>query len=230
MKRFAHHLGLSRGAANQLSLCHPINYISLAGSAIGPGASVGAILFRLLLFPKLRTFCCSSRQKNFSVSAIKGCRSTLTLVFKYCLPELLDSYNLCDLIHSFEIERPHHPVGPPSWDLIKVLEYLLDFVFEPLSSKPLWIVTMKVSFLLALAMAKRVGELQALSSRVASRGPDLSLAYLPEFVAKKESEHNPLPLSFLVISLEDFVGNLPEERLLCPVRAVRTYLGLISTL
>ena len=43
---------------------------------------------------------------------------------------------------------------------------------------------MKVSFLLALATAKRVGELQALSCRVAYHGPDLSLAYLPEFVAK----------------------------------------------
>ena len=71
----------------------------------------------------------------------------------------------------------------------------------------------KVSFLLALATAKRVGEHQALSFRVASRGPDISLAYLLEFVAKTESERNPLPHSFLVRSLEEFVGNLPEERL-----------------
>ena len=58
---------------------------------------------------------------------------------------------------------------------------------------------MKVAFLLALATAKRVGELQTLSCRVASRGPDISLAYLPEFVAKTESERNPLLYSFLVI-------------------------------
>ena len=50
---------------------------------------------------------------------------------------------------------------------------------------------MKVSFLLALVTAKRVGELQALSSCVADHGPDLSLSYLPEFVAKTESERNP---------------------------------------
>ena len=88
---------------------------------------------------------------------------------------------------------------------------------------------MKVS-LLTLAMAKRVGELQALFCRIAYRGPDLSLAYLLEFVAKTKSERNPLPRSFLDKSLEEFVGDLPEERLLCPVRAVRIYLVLTSTL
>ena len=159
---------------------------------------------------------------------MKGYHCTLTLVFKYLLPERLDRFILCDLIRSFEIER--RSVGPPSWDLVKVLEYLCGSVFEPLSSKPLQIVTMKVSLLLALTMAKRVGKLQTLSSRVASRGPDLSLAYLPEFVAKTESERNPLPRSFLVQSLKEFVGDLPEKRLLCPVRAVRTYLGFTSTL
>ena len=39
-------------------------------------------------------------------------------------------------------------------------------------------------------MAKRVGELQALCFRVAFKGPDLSLSYLPEFVAKTKSEES----------------------------------------
>ena len=150
-------------------------------------------------------------------------------MFKYCLPELLDSFVLRDLICSFEIECPCRPVGPPSWDLGEVLNYLRGSVFEPSSFKPVWVVTMKVAFLLALATAKRVGELQALSFRAASRSPDLSLAYLPEFMAKTESERNRLPCSFLVRS-EDFVGAPPEEHLLCPVRAVRIYLGLTLTM
>ena len=87
---------------------------------------------------------------------------------------------------------------------------------------------MKALFLLSLATAKRVGKLQALSFQVAYRGPDLSLSYLPEFVAKTQSERNSLPHSFLGKSLTDFVGDLPEERLLCPVRAVRIYLDLTS--
>ena len=61
-------------------------------------------------------------------------------------------------------------------------------------------------------------------------GKDLSLSYLPEFVAKTESERNPLPHPFLVRSLEDFVGNLPEDRLLCPLRTVRVYLRLTEAL
>ena len=83
---------------------------------------------------------------------------------------------------------------------------------------------MKVLFLLSLATAKRVGELHVLSRRVAFQGKDLFLSFLPEFVAKTESEHNPLPRLFFVKSLENFVGDLPEDRLLCQARAVRIYL------
>ena len=68
---------------------------------------------------------------------------------------------------------------------------------------------MKVLFLLSLATAKRVSELQAISMWVTFQGDDLSLSYLPEFGAKTESECNPLPHSFLVRSLVNFVGDLP---------------------
>ena len=99
-----------------------------------------------------------------------------------------------------------------------------------MASKPPHLVTMKVAFLLALATAKRVGKLQALSCQVASHGPGISLAYLPEFVAKTESKKNPLPRSFLVQSLEEFVGDLPEERVVCLVRAVRAYLSITASI
>ena len=153
------------------------------------------------------------------MSAVKGYRSTVTKVFKYKIPEFRDNLFLRDLIRSFKIERPIKTIGPPSWDLIKVLEHLRGPVYEPLTSKPFKIVTIKTLFLLSLATAKGVGELQALSCRVAFSSSDISLSYLPEFVAKTESERNPLPRTFLVKSLSEFVGDLPEERLLCSVRA-----------
>ena len=159
-----------------------------------------------------------------SVSSIKGYRFMLSSVFKFCLLELSSSFILHDLVRSFELERPRRPVGPPAWDLSKVLVFLQSSSFEPLRSRPLCAVTMKVLFLLSLATAKRVSELQSISAHVAFRGDDLSLCYLPEFVAKTESEHNPIPRSFLVRSLAQFVGDLPEDYLLCPVRAVRIYL------
>ena len=84
--------------------------------------------------------------------------------------------------------------------------------------------TRKTLFLLALASARRIGELQAVSHLVSFSGNDCYLSYLPEFVAETESEANPIPRSFKVTSLKDFVGDMPEELSLCPVRALRFYL------
>ena len=55
---------------------------------------------------------------------------------------------------------------PPAWDLSRVLTYLVSSAFEPLSQASFRALTLKTLFLLALATAKRVGELQALSSIV----------------------------------------------------------------
>ena len=71
--------------------------------------------------------------------------------------------------------------GPPSWDLDKVLHYLMSSAYEPLESQGLCTLTKKTLFLVALATAKRVGELQALSRVVPSSGDDLALSYLPFF-------------------------------------------------
>ena len=65
---------------------------------------------------------------------------------------------------------------------------------------------------------------------MAFRDDDLSLSYLLEFIAKTEYEKNPILCSFLVRSLSEFIGDLPEERLLCPVHAVRIYLDLTSSI
>ena len=97
--------------------------------------------------------------------------------------------------------------------------------FEPLGEATFRDLTKKTLFLVSLATARRISELQALSSKVAKVGGDMSLAYLPGFVAKTESASNPLPRSFLLKSLKDFVGNLEEEYLLCPVRALKFYLA-----
>ena len=133
-------------------------------------------------------------EKQLSISATKGYHLTLSAVFKSCLQELVWR----DLIQSFDMQRPQHPVHPPSWDLVKVLTYLCGPVFEPLRRKSLRIVKMTVAFLLALATAKHVGGLQALSGRMKFLGPEISVSYLPEFVAKTESKRNPLSRSFLV--------------------------------
>ena len=57
----------------------------------------------------------------------------------------------------------------------------------------------------------------------------MSLSYLPEFVGKMESEQDPLPHFLFVRSLEAFVAVRLEDRLLCPVRAIRIYLDLTAS-
>ena len=147
-------------------------------------------------------------------------------MFKSRLPEIQDSFLLHDLIRSFELERPSRSPNPPAWDLLKVLSFLRSLMFEPLAPD-LCTVTMKVLFLLSLVTAKRVSELKALLRKVAFHGNDIS--YLPEFVAKTESERNPLPRFFGVHSLEDFIGDLPDDCLLYPVRAIPIYLDLTAS-
>ena len=139
---FACYLGLSRRVANQLSLCRRQSSRHLYQHrwecywswCAGRGHSVSyptvTKIADFLLFP------CA--EKHLSVSAIKGYHSTLVSVFKFRLPELLDSFIQRDLIHSFEIERPRRPAGFPSWDLVKVLAHLRGSTFEA-SSLCVWL-------------------------------------------------------------------------------------------
>ena len=129
-----------------------------------------------------------------------------------------------DLLRSFRLSSAERVLRPPAWDLSKVLTYLVSPAFEPLSQASFRSLTLKTSFLLALATAKRVGELQALSSIVTFVGADACLSYIPQFVAKSESLTRSSPRSFLVKSLADFAAGLDTDLLLCPVRALRLYL------
>ena len=162
--------------------------------------------------------------RGLSVSSIKGHRSMLSVVFHFQLPALSSYPVLRDLLRSFRVSAPSCPLRPPSWDLAKVLRFLLSNAFEPLWEAPLRALTKKVPFLLALATTKRVGEIQALSRFVSFRGGHACLSYVAEFVAKSESLSRSIPRSFLVKSLWDFAAGLEDDLLLCSVRALRIYL------
>ena len=168
------------------------------------------------------------RSRRLSVSAVMGYRSMLSAVFKSILLEISTSPTLHDLLHSFQVEAPVREVRPPSWDLPTVLNFLRSSPFEPLSSASLRDLTRKTLFLIALATAKRIGELQALSRLVSFSSSAAGLSYVPEFVAKTETATRPLPCSFEVQSLGDFAAGLPEELLLCPVRSLSAYMTRTS--
>ena len=168
--------------------------------------------------------------KHLGVSSIKGYRSMLSAVFRFQLPSLSSHPVLRNLLRSFALESAACQLRPPAWDLTLVLRFLTSSTFELLAEAPLRVLTQKVLFLLAFATAKRVGELQALSSIVTFVQGDACLSYVPEFVAKSESLSRSIPRSFLVRSLSDFAAGLDDDLLLCPVRALRIYLDCLSTL
>ncbi len=124
------------------------------------------------------------------------------------------------------------------WDqytLSVVLEGLMVAPFEPLESAPEWILTLKVTLLLALTSLKRVGDLQALSvgKMCMDFVPGLvkvTLRPRPGYVPKV------LSASFhsQVVTLHYFhpppFASGKDERLhmLCPVRALKIYVDRSS--
>ena len=158
------------------------------------------------------------------MSSLRGYRSALSAVFCFHLPSLSSDPVIRNLLRSYRLSSAERVMRPPAWDLSKVLTYLVSPAFEPLSQASFRTLTMKTLFLLALATAKRVGELQALSSIVTFVAGDACLSYIPQFVAKSESLTRSIPRSFLVKSLADFAAGLDTDLLLCPVRALRLYL------
>ena len=164
--------------------------------------------------------------RKLSVTAIKGYRSMLSSVFFSVLPGITSSRFMKELVKGLENRSVKKMRSPfPSWSLAKTLEYLKGPVFEPLGSCDWRNLTKKTLFLVALATAKRIGELQAISHSVSFQSEDAVLSYLPEFVAKTETLKNPVPRSFKLKSLK--VGrkdSAKEDALLCPVRALRIYL------
>ena len=180
---------------------------------------------------KVADFLCWLRSsKSLSVSSTKGYRSMLSAVFRFQLPSLSSHPVIRDLLRSFCLESAGRQLCPPAWDLSMVLRYPNTSTFEPLSDAPLRALTQKVLFLLALATAKRVGELQALSSVVTFVHGDACLSYVSQFVAKSESLTRSIPRSFLVKSVSGFAAGLDDDLLLCPVRALRIYLDRTASL
>ena len=139
--------------------------------------------------------------KSLSLSSVKAHHSMLSAVFRFKLPEIGEHHVLRDLLRSFAVECPLHPRVPPSWDLDVVLRHLMSSEYEPLERLSLQALMKKTLFLVALATAKRVGELKALSHQVAFRGPDIFVSYLPYFVAKTDRADSPLLRSFKICSL-----------------------------
>ena len=167
------------------------------------------------------------RDKGLSVPAVRGYRASLNSVFALKGHDLAASREVSMLFRSFSKSARPERLRPPNWDVSLVLQSLTCAPYEPLRSADERFLAQKTLFLIALASAKRIGELHALSYRVShSRAwGEASFVFVPGFVAKTQdpSSRDPRFDSFTIPALPKASDN-PNWRLLCPVRAVKLYL------
>ena len=167
------------------------------------------------------------QDKGLSVSAVKGYCSALNSVLALKGRDLAASREITTLLRSFT--RSVNPVElrPPAWDVSLVLQSLTGAPYEPLRTCEERFLAQKTLFLLALASAKRIGELHALSYRVSHTRDwgEVSFAFVTCFVAKTQDPSSLAPRfeGFSVPALTNARRNR-NGRLLCPVRAVKVYL------
>ena len=167
------------------------------------------------------------QDKGLSVSAVKGYCSALNSVLALKGLDLAASREITTLLRSFA--RSVNPVElrPPAWDVSLVLQSLTGAPYEPLRTCEERFLAQKTLFLLALASAKRIGELHALSYRVSHTRDwgEVSFAFVTGFVAKTQDPSSLAPRfeGFTVPALPNARMNR-NGRLLCPVRAVKVYL------
>ena len=130
------------------------------------------------------------RDNGFSLSALKGYRSAINSVLALKGTDLTESLELTMLFRSFAKSCPIANLHPLAWDVALVLNSLTAAPYEPLKDAEERLLAHKTLFLLALASAKRVGELHALSHCVShSVGwKEVSFSFVPGFVAKSQDQ------------------------------------------
>ena len=167
------------------------------------------------------------QDKGLSVSAVKGCCSALNSVLALKGRDLAVSREITTLLRSFSRSVNPAELRPPAWDVALVLQSLTGAPYEPLRTCEERFLAQKALFLLALASAKRIGELHTLSYRVSHTRDwgEVSFAFVTGFVAKTQDPSSLAPRfeGFSVPALPNARKNR-NGRLLCPVRAVKVYL------
>ncbi len=118
----------------------------------------------------------------------------------------------------------------PTWSLELVLRALKKPPFEPIGSARIQFVLWKAAFLTSFAAALRVSELHALLRDPLEHPTDWSYVVLhmsPDFITKTEARTKAGSIyhEVRIPSIKSMIGpNLEDELLLCPVRALRSYI------
>ena len=141
-------------------------------------------------------------------------------------PLFQDDVLIRDTLKGYAEEESRSPRKLPGWDLDLVLSFLKSSNFEPLTGIDLKSLTLKTTFLLALASSRRVSEINHLSGLPKDVALDsegaFCLQFLPEFVAKNQrpGSHSP---SIYIPPLVVEGSDSSADRSLCPVRVLKRY-------
>ena len=173
------------------------------------------------------SFLVSLFDEGRQISTIKNYRSALAAVHSGFEDgsSVGNNHNVRLLLRGMFNRRPPTQRLAPSWSINEVLSSLSTQPYEPMSNAPLDALTYKTLFLVAAASARRRSEIHALSVkkgfiRFSSAG--VFLLPDPAFLAKNFSEsYTPGPVFLPSMSS---ASSVREDRLVCPVRALKWYL------
>ena len=171
---------------------------------------------------------------------IQGYKSAFTDYYDPALLNIKRSRPIQRLIRAYFKERPPALNVPKPWDVNKVLDSLKRPPFEPMSVATLKYVTMKTVFLVALATGRRRSEIHALShksvkSSVINGNEVIHVKTVMSFLTKNQRENSSPDAAkkIFIPSLKEVLGpDLwdSEDKVLCPVRAIRHYLKRTTSL
>ena len=161
---------------------------------------------------------------------IDGYKTAIADVLQFHSKEnVFGNTHLAKLVKSFYKDTPRQSNIIPKWDLSLVLRYLMGQPFEPMKSASLKYVTWKTAFLVCLASASRCSEIHALSYnslKFQEKYLWVEVEPIPEFKAKTANRDGKSQRDEIlkIPALAPVVGHdLPQDRSLCPVRALKIY-------
>ena len=168
-----------------------------------------------------------SCDKGLSASSVKVHWSAVCSTIRQMgAPTFYGDPLLWDLVRGAALAEAKSPCRTPAWDLFLVLSALRLSPYEPLKQCSLKHLTFKIAFLVSLASGRRCNKAHALSGLPSDMAfePDgsMSLRFLRDFLAKNQLPGSPSPV-ISVKSLSSILAPDDEDRLLCPVRALRAY-------
>ena len=164
--------------------------------------------------------------KPLAPSTIAGYKSVVAAIHKGFSDETTVSSNtdLSTLIKGLFVVSARPRTLSETWDLPTVLKYLAGPPFEPIHTAPLRSVAVKTAFLVQLASARRGSWVH--SCRIDAchlRWENGVVRLLPSLLLDKNQSVSFTPSEVFLLSLKEFS---PDDKVHCPVRALKWYLEL----